>query len=51
MRKTAEKMEKQDVRTFNYPKDAHKDFCKRCMAYNKVCPITNTKTASKSCAL
>ena len=51
MKNTAEKMDKQEMRTFNYPKDSHKEFCKRCMAYNKACPMTNTKPPSKICAL
>lgn len=36
--------------TTNYPKDSHKEFCKRCLAHNGVCPRTNGKP-SKACDL
>ena len=36
--------------TTNYHKDSHKEFCKRCLNYNGVCPLTNGKP-SKACDL
>ena len=36
--------------TTNYPKDAHKDFCRRCMDHNFVCPITGYKP-TRTCSL
>ena len=35
--------------TTNYPKDAHKAFCKRCMVYNSGCPITGSSFPSSRC--
>lgn len=32
--------------TTNYPKDSHKDFCKRCMKFNGYCPNGNPKTCN-----
>jgi len=29
--------------TTNYPMDSHKEFCKRCKAYNGGCPSANPK--------
>ena len=37
--------------TTNYPKDSHKKFCKRCLAYNAGCPITGTAKPSGRCDL
>lgn len=36
--------------TTNYPKDTHKEFCRRCLAHHAGCPITNRNPA-KSCSL
>lgn len=35
--------------TTNYPKDGHKEFCKRCMGYNSGCPVTGTDKPSGRC--
>lgn len=32
--------------TTNYPKDSHKDFCKRCMKFNGYCQNGNPKTCN-----
>lgn len=37
--------------TTNYPKDSHKEFCKRCYEYNKGCPDMNSKHKSPTCSL
>lgn len=29
--------------TTNCARDTHKEFCKRCLAYNKECPAKNPK--------
>lgn len=42
---------KQKNPTTNYPKDSHKSFCKRCFAYNKGCPETNSLIISGDCTL
>lgn len=44
-------MSKKTNFTTNYPKDTHKEFCKRCMAHNKGCPITRSKKPSLKCSL
>ena len=36
--------------TTNYRKDEHKDFCRRCLDHNIVCPVTGYKP-SKLCDL
>lgn len=36
--------------TTNYPMDAHKFFCKRCMDYHNGCPKTG-KAPDKNCTL
>lgn len=50
-----EKKRDQEVKknTTNYPKDGHKAFCDRCLnRYNGgICPITGTRSPSKSCQL
>lgn len=39
--------------TTNYPKDSHKDFCKRCLEryHEGICPITHSKNPSGRCDL
>ena len=37
--------------TTNYPKDSHKDFCKRCMSRNNGCPRTKGSLPAKECSL
>lgn len=37
--------------TTNYPKDSHKEFCRRCMAHNRGCPANHGGAPSKSCSL
>lgn len=37
--------------TTNYPKDSHKAFCRRCLAYNQGCPKTGRDRPTRSCAL
>lgn len=37
--------------TLNYPKDSHKDFCKRCFAKHSNCPNTNTSAIDNNCSL
>ena len=37
--------------TTNYGKDSHKAFCERCMAYNGLCPATETSRKSIACNL
>lgn len=37
--------------TTNYAKDSHKDFCKRCSAYNKGCPMTSSGVPDSNCSL
>lgn len=44
-------MSKKTNATTNYPKDSHKEFCKRCMSYNGGCPITRSKRPSRKCSL
>ena len=37
--------------TTNYPPDAHKYFCRRCLSYNKdICPVTGLNP-SRACSL
>lgn len=35
--------------TTNYPMDTHKDFCKRCLKINGLCPMTNSMAPHKGC--
>lgn len=44
-------MSKKTNATTNYPKDSHKEFCKRCMSYNGGCPVTRSKRPSRKCSL
>lgn len=44
-------MSKKTNDTTNYPKDSHKFFCKRCLAYHNGCPITRSKKPSSKCNL
>lgn len=37
--------------TTNYPKDEHKQFCKRCFAHNGKCPNTGAKSKDRDCQL
>ena len=38
--------------TTNYPKDSHKEFCKRCLAFHGGrCPDTESGAISKVCNL
>ena len=37
--------------TTNYPKDSHKAFCRRCLAYNQGGPKTGRDRPTRSCAL
>lgn len=38
--------------TLNYPKDTHKDFCKRCFPKHKgICPVTGMPILAKECDL
>lgn len=39
--------------TFNYPKDSHAAFCKRCLTrYNGgICPLTKCERPSSDCQL
>lgn len=50
MKKQEEKIKKS---TFNYPKDSHAAFCKRCLTqYNGgVCPMTGCDKPSGKCQL
>ena len=52
--KTANETEKTKVGknpTTNYPKDSHKDFCKRCRTYNEGCPLTASGVPDSNCSL
>ena len=44
-------MSKKTNATTNYPKDSHKEFCKRCMSYHGGCPVTRSKRPSRKCSL
>lgn len=37
--------------TTNYGKDTHKQFCKRCLAFNGCCPETGSVKESNKCNL
>lgn len=37
--------------TTNYPKDTHKDFCRRCLSHNNGCPSNHGGNPSKKCSL
>jgi hypothetical protein len=39
--------------TTNYPKDGHKDLCKRCLEryHGGICPMTHSKNPSGRCDL
>lgn len=37
--------------TTNFPKDTHKDFCKRCFKHNGGCPNGISVDAMKACSL
>ena len=37
--------------THNYPMDTHKDFCKRCLGYNKGCPMTGKARPTRACSV
>lgn len=44
------KMSKKNPTT-NYPKDSHKDFCKRCLKLHGKCPATKSGALAKDCSL
>ena len=35
----------------HYPKDTHNDFCRRCRAFYRRCPITKNGAPSRECSL
>lgn len=37
--------------TTNYPMDTHKNFCKRCLGYNRVCPMTGKARPTRACSV
>lgn len=37
--------------TTNFPKDTHKEFCKRCFLFNKGCPDGRLVDQLKGCSL
>jgi hypothetical protein len=52
MKKTDDIKKSKKNPTTNYPKDTHKDFCKRCFPKHKgICPMTKKPILSKDCDL